>query len=223
MSMFGSLGSMAGGLFGGGMGSANYTNPADAGLSYLQQIPGTISPYYQPYIDTGLGAMGQYYDQMQQLGTAGGASDIYNQLGSGFTASPGYQYNVDQATQAAMNAGANTGMAGSPSVQQALSQNISGMAAQDYDNYMNQVTGLYNTGLGGLNNLTNLGYNASNTLAGDLGQNLAAQGGMAYAGQAGQNLHDMQQQQQQAGMWGALGGGLGGLWDNYTNSNSMGF
>jgi hypothetical protein len=59
-------------------------------------------------------------------------------------------------------------MAGSPAVQNALAQQITGMANQDYNNYMGGATGMFNQGLSGLSGLSNMGYTASNSYANNL-------------------------------------------------------
>ena len=92
--------------------SLNYKDPFDAANKYLGQIQGTISPYYNPYIKTGKYALGKTTGAYNKYMT--NPADVINQLGQGYTASPGYQYNVDQATNAANQAGAAGGMVGTP-------------------------------------------------------------------------------------------------------------
>ena len=121
----------------------NYTNPSSASSQYLNQIPGELSQYYSPYISGGqfgLNTMQNQvapaYQNLMQNPTA-----VMNQIGSTYKASPGYQYNVNQDTNAANQAAAAGGFVGSPAEQQSLASNISGMASQDYQNYMNQGLG----------------------------------------------------------------------------------
>jgi hypothetical protein len=151
---------------------------ADAS-AYLEQIPGTITPYYQPYIDAGTGALNTLQDQYGNLISNPGG--FINQVGSGFQSSPGYDYEVDQATQAANNAAASTGMLGTPQEQQQLATTVSGLANQDYYNYLNTALGAYNTGISGESNLANMGYNAASGLAGDLSSNLMNEAGLSVA------------------------------------------
>lgn len=162
------------------MGGASGQNPSDAASKYLNQIPGTITPYYQPYINAGQGAMGDLQAQYKQL--LSNPTAIMNQIGGQFKESPGYQYNVNQATIGANNAAAASGMAGSPAEQAGLAGTISGLASQDYNNFMNQGLGLYGQGLGVAGNINQMGYNASNSLATDLAQNLMSQASNAYSG-----------------------------------------
>jgi hypothetical protein len=176
-------------LFGGG------SNPADAAQPYLNQIPSTITPYYQPYIDAGQQALPTLMGQYNQL--ISNPAALMNQMGSSFSASPGYQYNVTQATNAANQAAAAGGMVGSPMEQQQLSTTVSGLANQDYYNYLNHVLGLYGQGMSGMSGINTMGYGASDELAKSLANALMSQANLAYSGQAAQN-------QAQGGMVGGL-------------------
>lgn len=198
--------SQALGTAGLGLGSVmmggNYNNPADAAQPYFDQIPGTISPYYQPYINAGQGAMSSLQDQYGQLVNDPAAK--LNSIGQGYQQSPGYQFKVDQATKAANQAAAAGGMLGSPMEQQQLASTVTGLADQDYYNWMNQALGLYGSGLSGYQGLNQMGYGASNELAQSLANALMSQGQLAYTGAANQNAMN---QQQDTG-WGALFSGI---------------
>jgi hypothetical protein len=218
---FGGLGAGLMGLFGGS------NNPYDSASEYYKQIPGAVSPYLNPYINAGRGAMGQLQDQYgKMVGNYGGVQDKYNQLmndpnaflakiGAGYQKSPGFDWQMNQGMNAANNAAAAGGMAGSPQHQQQAATMAEGLANQDYYNYMNKALGAFNTGLSGnaglygmgiqgLQGLNNQGYNASNNMANMMNDYLSNQGQMAYAGQAYNN-------QQQGNMWGDIFGGLGAL------------
>jgi hypothetical protein len=177
------LGPAAGGLmglFGGGN-----KNPADAGMSYLNQIPGALQPYYQPWINGGQNAMNQtqgVYGQMTQDPNA-----YYDKIASGYKQSPGYQARLQAGLQATGNAAAAGGMAGSNQHQFEAAEKANDIQGQDFQNYLNQVLGINNTGLQGNENALNRGYNASTGYGNALGTNLAQQGGLAFQGQAGEN------------------------------------
>lgn len=181
-SIWESLGSM--------FGKPSYQNPADAAMPYLNQVPGQISNYYQPYSNTGRGAMNQYYGQMQNLGTPQGAMDVFNQMAGGYSESPWAKQQTDQMTQSMGQLGAASGMAGTPSMQLALANQIQGITSKDQQNYQNMVSGLYGQGLGGLQDLTHLGYQADSSHAEDLIKNLMAQAGLSYSGAANQNNYN---------------------------------
>lgn len=204
-------------MFGGG------EDPSKEANKYLSQIPGTITPYYQPYNQMGKQAMGQYGaestaltgmrpDLMQALSQLlQNPGQVYNQLGQGYQQSPGYEFNKNQSLQAMTNAAAAGGMAGTPQHQLQAGGIASDLANQDFEKYLNHVMGLmtggingmgsmYSQGMQGLGNLTNLGYQSSNDLASSLASNLVNQANNAYAGAANKN---------QSGQ-GLLGGLLGG-------------
>lgn len=210
--MFG-LGGLAGVLGGAGagigasmLGNSLFKDPAKAAQPYLNQIPGKISPYYQPYINAGtqaLPGLQNMYNQMMQ-----DPNGIISRLGSGYQQSPGYQWQLGQGQQAINNAMASGGMAGTPMHQQEAGQLATNLANQDYQSYLNQVLGVLGGGTSGMQNIAQMGYGASNDLATNLAQQLMSQANLAYAGAANKN-------QQTGGLLGGImgmfsGGGKGG-------------
>lgn len=193
----GGLGAGLMGLFGGGA-----SNPYDSASKYFDKIPGTISPYFQPYINAGQGAMGQLQDQYGKL--INDPAAMMGKIGQGYQQSPGFDWQMKQGMNAANNAAAAGGMAGSPQHQQQAATMATGLANQDYYNYLSRALGMYNTGLSGLSGINQMGYNASDQLAGGLANSLMNQGNLAYSGQAAQN-------QSQGSMWGDIFGGAGAL------------
>jgi hypothetical protein len=225
------LGNIAGGLFN----WMNYQNPADAANPYLSQIPSMEGQYYNPYIQAGQNMLGKLQNQYGQLtapqgqiqnsyaNLAGNLPNVQaqlnqmmqnpgqfiNSLGQGYQQSPGFKFSVDQATNAANRAAAAGGMAGSPAEQQALAGTITGLADQDYNNWLNHTlgvmgqglqggmglgefglqgqTGLFNRGLSGEEGINQMGYNASDAMARAIQQMLLSQASLAYAGGINQN------------------------------------
>ena len=198
------LGSVLGGLFG------DNQNPADAAMPYLGQIEGKMKPYYQPYISAGQSALPELQKQYQSLMSNPGA--LMQQIGQGYQASPGYGWQQNEAMQAGNNAAAAGGMLGSPAHQQNAQATASGLANQDYYNYLNHALNQYQTGLQGMGGINQMGYGASSEMASNLAKALQSQATAAYGGAAGQNASD-------AGMFGglgslagmAMGGPLGGM------------
>lgn len=71
---------------------------------------------------------------------------IQREIGDSFTASPGYQWVLDQATRG-VNRGANAqGLYGSGARANALTRTAAGLASQEYGNWYNRLAGL--AGLG---------------------------------------------------------------------------
>lgn len=200
MSFLGSVGNVLGiGNAGGG-----YSNPADAGMPYLDQIAPTITPYYQPYIDNGQNAMNTLMPQYNQLISNPGQK--FAEMGQGFQQSPGYQFQYNQGMNAANSAAQAGGMAGTPYHQQNAANMASNLANQDFYNYMNQVSGLYDQGMAGMSDVNHMGYNASDQLAQSLMSALMSQSGMAYAGANNQNAAN---QASNSNMMNLIGGAIG--------------
>ncbi len=197
------LASGLGGI-GAGLGSMFFgdNNPADAGMKYLDQIPGAVSPYYQPYINAGNQALPQLQSQYGNLLNDPGG--MLNKIGGGFQQSPGFKFALDQALQGAGHSAAAGGMAGSPQAQQQAMQIATQLGNQDYYNWLNQATGMYGQGLQGMGGLANMGFNASKGMSDQIAQALAAKSQLGYAGQAAQN-------QAQGSAFGNILGGIGTL------------
>jgi len=161
-------------------------DPSKDAMGYLDQIPDMIKPYYQPYMDAGNKALPTLQQQYEML--INDPTAMMTQIGQGYTASPGYQYNVNQATNAANNAAAAGGMLGSPAEQQNMAQDISGIASQDYNTYMNQALGQYGVGLTGEEGINQMGYKANTGYANELADVQNSKANLSYAGGANQNM-----------------------------------
>ena len=202
--MGGGLGSPLGGLIsalGGIFGGGGWSNPADAAMEYLKKIPGTITPYFDPYINAGHSALNSLMGQYGNL--IGDPGSVMSMLGKGFQQSPGYQFQVNQAGDAANRAAAAGGMLGSPQEQQQVANTVNQLANQDYYNYLNQAKGLYGMGLQGLGGINQMGYGASTQLA-DMLANIMGQ--EAQYGFSGQDLENQRNAARNASLWNAIGG-----------------
>lgn len=196
-SAFGGLGAGLGSLMMGGQ-----DNPYDSASGYYNQIPGMLKGYFNPYIQQGQRAGGQLEGQFGQL--VNDPNAVMGRIGGGYQQSPGFQWQLGQGMSAANNAAAAGGMQGTPQHQQQAATMATGLANQDYYNYLNHALGLYGTGLSGLQGMNQMGYDATNQLGGGLASALMNQGNLAYSGQAAQN-------QAQGQMWGNLAGAGGAL------------
>jgi len=206
-SSWGNLGAAAGlgaGVAGALQGQPDYQNPADSGMPYLNKIPGAMDPYYRPYINAGQGAMGTLQDQYgQMLNDPGG---LNARLGAGYKQSPGYQFQLSQALMAGDNSAAAGGMAGSNMHQQNNMSVANGLASQDYNNYMNRMTGLYGEGIKGEQGINDMGYNASNELGQSVGNMYNSEANLASQGTNSQNQYNQAQSKANSDMWGNLAG-----------------
>lgn len=187
-----------------------FTNPASGAENYLNQIPGAISPYYQPYIQAGSHAEGELSHQFDQL--LSNPDSIVQMLGQGFQQSPGYTWSLNQGEDAINNAASAGGTLGTQAQQQQAGSLATNLANQNYYQYLGNAEKIYGTGIQGEQSLAQRGYGASNDLATNLAQALMSQAKLKYAGQANEN-------QMSGGLLGRLVGILGA---KYTGSHYLG-
>lgn len=191
----------------GGIGSGIYNtffakDPSKEGFKYLNQVPGQIGQYYNPYIQSGQNAMGTLNSQYQNL--LNDPSALINRLAGGYQQSPGFNFEKQQGLGAIDNAAASGGMLGTPQHQQQAGELSTQLANKDFHQYLSDALAQYGLGLSGMQGMNNQGYNASDALAQHLHENLNNQSQLGYQGVANKN-------QQQAGGWGDILGGVGSL------------
>jgi len=183
-----------------GLGNKLFPNAAKGAEGPLNQIPGQITPYYQPYVDAGKNALPGYQDIMQKL--LSNPQDFINQLGQGYQKSPGYDWRLNQGENAINNANAAGGMLGSPQHQQQAGELATNLASQDYDKYMERILQGLGLGAQGTAGLVSQGAQSSSALADALASVLAQKSGLRYAGQANQNKEN-------GGLINSIFGGIG--------------
>lgn len=161
-------------LFGGGGG----TNPYEAAMDLysFEDMEALLNEYYGPYREAGLRALPTLEEQMMMLLYSPQA--INQMMGSTYTASPGYDYQMEQSMNAANQAAAAGGMLGTPSHQTQAMEQSQQIANQDYWQYVNHLTNLYLQGLGIAGDINQMGYKASSTMASDLQRFMGAQMGL---------------------------------------------
>lgn len=187
-----------------------YEDPAKKAMPYFEQIPGQVSPYFQPYIQQGQQA-GQTLSPIYQNLLQNPGAEL-NKIGGSFRQSPGFDFALQQALGAANRGFAAGGMAGSPMAAQQNMTIAEQLANQDYYNYLDRALGLYGKGLGGEEMMYGKGFGASQSMADMIAQALATEGSLQYAGTAGRNqmTGDLIKQLFSAGA-GAMGGGGGAI------------
>lgn len=146
---------------------------ADQQVALQREVYQDTSKKFQPYLDAGGTGLQAY---MSELGL-GKAPKGY----TGFEATPGYQFQLDQGL-AATNAlaGARGGL-NSGRTMQALQDYGSGLASQEYGSYMNRLAGLTDMGMGAAGNQATAG----NAYATGAGNALASKGNAQAAGAIG--------------------------------------
>ena len=187
-------------------------DPTKAGMKYLNKIPASMSPYYQPYIDKGNAAGNMVGSEFNKMINDPGA--LYNKLGSGYQESPGYKFQLQNALQAGNNASAAGGMLGTPMHQQQNMQIGNDMAGADFEKYLAHMLGIYGGGITGEQGIANQGFDASRDYANMLGTNLGAKAQMAYQGADAKN-------QASAQNWQNIFSGLGAAGSGYNSYNQQ--
>ena len=152
----------------------------------------------QPNFDVNSGQYGQM---------ANNPGNYLNNIYSGYSESPGYQYQKNQLLKDAGNTAAAGGYAGTEEDVKNRTSLVQALLSGDIQQYLQNYLGIQGQGLAGreraeigkagqygqgldiLENQAGRGYHAASSLADYLGGNAGAQAGLAYQGQAGQNAN----------------------------------
>lgn len=159
---------------------------------------------YNPYTKAGAGAVGMYSNALGLNGAKGNAAAT-----GAFQAGPGYQFAMDQGTQAALRGASAAGMLNSGNTLTALTGYGQGLANQEYGNWLDRLNGLSNTGLSAANGQANAYGGLSNLYQGTADDRLSLLSNVTQ-GLMGNNQQMAQiKEQQQGGLRGLISGGLG--------------
>ena len=192
------------------MGLFSHDDPYDEYADEISQIPGAISPYYQPYIDAGtdaLNTLNPLYQNM--LGNYGGLQQGYNamfmhpdqvlnQMMSGYSQSPYYDYELEQGENAIGAAEAAGGMAGTPEHAQknaSLAENLANQYMQEYLKNAEMIgrggmrgkQQFLNMGTRGEEGIYKSGMNASNQMAQAIADAMSSQAQAQYGSTSTKN------------------------------------
>jgi hypothetical protein len=121
-----------------------------SGYTSAKSHYGDAKDLFNPYAEAGLEALGGYTDAIGMNGAEGNDRAV-----ASFRAGPGYQWAVDQATDAVARKQGAIGALGSGNTMAAISDRAGHMADQEYDDYLDR-----------LNGVVGLGYNATTAQAG---------------------------------------------------------
>lgn len=185
-------------IFGGGQSPMNNAN------QYLNQIPGVAHQGYDPYVNAGLDASGRTKSQYEDL--MKDPTGFINKLMEGYKPSEGYQFQKEQLTKELGNTAAAGGVAGTPMDQMNQGEGVQKLLSGDMQQFLQNILGVFDTGLKGEEGIANRGYDASGKLTDAIGGALNQQGGLAFqdAQQKNSNRNDIWK------MFGkALGAGAG--------------
>lgn len=211
-------------LFGGD----DQQSPSSAAMPYFDKIPGTVKPYYDPFIEQGKQASdiaNPVYQRMTQ-----NPQEFLESMMRSYNPSSGYNFKERNMNRASQNAAAQGGYAGTPQSQLEQSQMVQGLLGEDMQQYLSNLFGIQGAGLQGQEQRIGRGFNASGNLADILAGNLAQQGNLAYQGQAQTNQNEMDRGTRDANFLGDIfktagsifGGGLPGFGGSGGSNGSGG-
>ncbi len=162
---------------------------------------------YDPYLTAGSSATNMYSNALGLNGSSGNDAAT-----SAFQTSPGYQFTLDQGTQAALRGASAAGMLNSGNTLTALSQYGTGLANQEYGSWLDRLNGLSGQGLsaangasGALGNVANLYQNTANDRLGL--ESSVAQGQMGLNNDLA-SVKEQQAQNSNSFLGSLLGGGI---------------
>jgi hypothetical protein len=134
---------------------------------------GNIGDIYSPYTTAGAGATKAL---TAAEGIGGQPADYSN-----FLNMPGYQFAVQQGTQALQRQAAASGSAFTPNTLNAVGQYVTGTAMQDYNTYIQQLQSTAGMGATAANQLGNITYNTGANISQLMANTGQSQAGM-YTG-----------------------------------------
>lgn len=206
--VIGAVGGLAGGAMQAGAARSaarSQEQMAREQLALQERIYGETVDRFQPFGDAGNNALAALRFEM-------GLGDRPDGYG-GFTATPGYDFRVQQGQDAVQSSAAARGMLGSGATMTALNRFGQGIASEEYGNYMNRLSGMTDMGMGaaGLQSTAGANFaqggssalaNAGNAqAAGAIGVGNAWGGAMNNLSGALGYMMPPQQQQQTAQPW----------------------
>jgi hypothetical protein len=177
--------------------------------SYYDEILKQLPQYFQPWIGAGQRQLPGLEQQFGQLMNDPGA--MYDKFAAGYKHSPGYDFQQREGQNAAMNAAAAGGMAGTPQHQQQAAQISEDIANQDFYNYISKVMGMYGMGLEGGMGLNKMGADMSGRLGEDIGSVYGQKAGMAFSREQMEMMKKMMEEQQDSSMWNSIFGAVGSI------------
>lgn len=182
-------------------------DPAKEAGKYLNQVRPMLEEYYDPYVEYGQSALPTLEEQYRSLLSDPGA--FYRSLGEDFYTSPGYQFQMDEAMNAANQAAGASGLLGTPAHQQQSARYAQNLANQEYNNYISNLMDLYSQGLAGTQGQAQLGLGATGQLASGVANTLGSQANLGFSQAASQN----EQRSQAIGdLIGTAAAAFGGGW-----------
>jgi hypothetical protein len=189
-------GSILGGLFGSSAADKAAKAQTDASNRAINLQEATIAQSRldsAPWLDAGKKALGSY---MGELGL--GAPGFVSQ----FEKTPGYDFQVEEAEKGAVNHLGALGMKNSGAALKALTKLRSGLATQEYGNYLGRLSGMAGVGQNQVANDNTLSMNSALS-RGQLMQDAGAARASGYVGSANAWTGALNSVGNTLGTWGA--------------------
>lgn len=189
----GALGGGVLGFLGSQQASQAQTEAEQQALAFQQQVYGNTQQNLLPFLRGGTQAWEELLRHLGTPGQPGVLTESPAKFGNlpyptaaTFKQSPGYQFQLQQGTQAIRDAGAGVGGTLNGNMLKSLQTYGTGLANQDWYNYLNEYWNRYNAASQGQQNLFN--RFAGIGQAGQQAANTQGQQGTAFAGLIGNTL-----------------------------------
>lgn len=166
-------------------------NPNRRAEPFLNQIGPQAQATFNPYIQQGNEARQQTGDIYSRM-----AEDPYawlDEMYERYSPSAGYQRQKELLEREIKNTANLGGFAGTPYHQNMQNEMVKSLMDSDFQNYLNNITGIREAGLKGQQGYADRGYLADEQLNDILANTLQQRAGMAFSGQnaKNQNRSDM--------------------------------
>lgn len=165
--------STPGGMIGAGIGNFMgnmFNNPASQyaegmqpGMQRIDEATRRATGYLQPWQTAGQTGLTNYMDMLKRYQNP---EEMYNNIMGGWKMSQGTQSRLGGAMDALKNSMAARGMMGSGQEMKDIGKTYEDYAAQDQQQYLNNILGIGQTGLQGNANLSQWGQNAGTNMGG---------------------------------------------------------
>lgn len=132
-------------------GLSDFDQALQQATAALRQGGDQAAGYQQPYFNAGTGALNQLTNALGLNGAEGNQNAL-----SAFTASPGYQFQLQQGVNALDRSAAARGNLYSGAQGRALTEYGQGVANQEFGNYLNRLAGVAGAGQGAAGTLSSL-------------------------------------------------------------------
>ena len=153
-------------------------SPMKAAMPYLNQIPGVEQQYLGPYAQQGQQAYQTLQPQYESMATH--PQDLINSIMGSYQSSPGFQALLNRSLQSAANTAAAGGERGSLYDINNQANLTNALMGQDMQQWLQNVLGVKQMGLGGEQGFYQTGYDASRGMASDLSNLLNEEGSLAF-------------------------------------------